>query len=131
RGRCPGRPTASPDPIDPGSGRMIPPPLPMRSRSPPLAFASTLASARAPVRALVLAAALAVALAAAARAEEARVTLLHTTDLHGALTPWDYLEDRPAVPGLTKVATLVRALREGGPPAVLVDAGDCIQGGVE
>src|SRR5262249_23755527 len=61
----------------------------------------------------------------------ARVTLLHTTDLHGALTPWDYLEDRPAVRGLTKVATLVRAIREEGPPTVLLDAGDCIQGGIE
>src|SRR5437899_5445624 len=38
--------------------------------------------------------------AAPARAETAHVTLLHTTDLHGALTDYDYLADRPANRGL-------------------------------
>ena len=85
----------------------------------------------APAFALAVGVALALATCAPARSEEARVILLHTTDLHGALTPWDYLEDRPAARGLTKVASLVRTIREEGPPTLLLDAGDCIQGGIE
>jgi len=98
----------------------------MRIRRPPLACAPF-----ACVRAAAVTLALATALTAPARAEETRVILLHTTDLHGALTPWDYLEDRPAVRGLTRVASLVRTIREEGPPTLLLDAGDCIQGGIE
>jgi len=64
-----------------------------------------------------------------AHAEEARVTLLHTTDLHGALTGYDYLADRPAARGLTRIATLIKRARADGVPSLLVDAGDCIQGG--
>jgi 2',3'-cyclic-nucleotide 2'-phosphodiesterase/3'-nucleotidase len=65
----------------------------------------------------------------AAGADEARLVVLHTTDLHGALTGWDYLEDRPAARGLTRIAPLVRAIRGEGAPVLLLDAGDAIQGG--
>jgi 2',3'-cyclic-nucleotide 2'-phosphodiesterase / 3'-nucleotidase / 5'-nucleotidase len=65
---------------------------------------------------------------AAARAEEARLTVLHTTDLHGALTDWDYLGDRPAPRGLARVATMVRRVRAEGGPVLLLDAGDAMQG---
>jgi 2',3'-cyclic-nucleotide 2'-phosphodiesterase / 3'-nucleotidase len=75
--------------------------------------------------------ALLLALAVPARAEQAHVTLLHTTDLHGALDGWDYLTDRPAARGLTRVATLVRRARAEGTPTLLLDAGDAIQGGIE
>ena len=57
----------------------------------------------------LLALALLIAWPAAVRAEEARLTVLHTADLHGALTAWDYLADRPAPRGLARVATLVRS----------------------
>lgn len=67
-------------------------------------------------------------LAAPARAEEARITLLHTTDLHGALTAYDDLADRPANRGLVKIATLVSAARREGPPVLLLDAGDATAG---
>ena len=64
-----------------------------------------------------------------AAAETARVTLLHTTDLHGALTDYDYAADRPAPRGLVRIATLVRGIRAENPATLLLDAGDAIQGG--
>jgi len=68
-------------------------------------------------------------LAREARSETARLTVLHTTDLHGALTAYDYLADRAAPVGLVRIATLVRAARAGGQPVLLLDGGDAIQGG--
>ena len=65
----------------------------------------------------------------AAHAETARLIVLHTTDLHGALTAYDYLADRPAPLGLVRIANLVRAARAEGPPVLLLDDGDVIQGG--
>ena len=62
------------------------------------------------------------------RADQARLTILHTADLHGTLTAWDYLADRPAARGLARVATLVRDVRTEGSPVLLLDSGDAMQG---
>ncbi len=85
-----------------------------------------------PSRPLRLAALLALLtlVAPPARAETTTITLLHTADLHGALDEYDYAADRPAKRGLVRVGALVRNARETSPGAVLLlDAGDCIQGG--
>ena len=66
---------------------------------------------------------------AAAKPARVEVTVLHTTDLHGHLLPWDYTTGKPdPEAGLSKVATLVKKVRAEVPNVVLVDAGDCIQG---
>jgi len=63
------------------------------------------------------------------RAEEAHLVLLHTTDLHGSLSARDLATGKPGRRGLERLATLIRAARAEGLPTVLVDDGDCIQGG--
>src|SRR5262245_48435896 len=79
-------------------------------------------------RRLALALALVLSAPTALQAEEARLTILHTSDLHGALDGWDYMAGRPAARGLTKVATLVAGIRAEGVPTLLLDAGDAMQG---
>ncbi len=67
-------------------------------------------------------------LALAAQTQQARVTLLATTDLHGNLYPYDYYTARPADRGLAKLATLIEAARRDNPASLLIDVGDTIQG---
>lgn len=57
-----------------------------------------------------------------------KVTILQTTDLHGSLLPWDYARGREESHGLARVATRIRAIRKEVPGALLLDAGDTIQG---
>lgn len=60
--------------------------------------------------------------------ERARVTVLATTDLHGRVFPINYGNNQPSADGLARIATLVRAARQGAPDLLLVDCGDTIQG---
>jgi len=69
-----------------------------------------------------------VASACAAFSEEAHVTVLATTDMHGNIYPWDYLSGKPSERGLARIATLVAEQRKTARNALLVDAGDTIQG---
>jgi len=68
-------------------------------------------------------------LAGAVQAEDARVLILHTTDLHGAFDAWDYGADAPTAKGLTRIGTLVKRARTENAGVLLLDAGDCLQGG--
>jgi 2',3'-cyclic-nucleotide 2'-phosphodiesterase/3'-nucleotidase len=63
-----------------------------------------------------------------ARAREARITVLATSDLHGNVLPWDYLSGEPVRRGLASIATIINRERNSAPGALLVDAGDTIQG---
>jgi 2',3'-cyclic-nucleotide 2'-phosphodiesterase (5'-nucleotidase family) len=75
----------------------------------PLLFAASLAVAQAP--------------------DTAHVVLVATTDVHGRVTAWDYLADRAAPSGLTRVASIIDSLRRRYPGQVVaLDAGDLLQG---
>src|SRR5580765_1732061 len=66
--------------------------------------------------------------ALAADEQKLTVRVLHTTDLHGALSAWDDWADRPAARGLEKVAPLIHAARADSVPTLLLDAGDALFG---
>ncbi len=63
-----------------------------------------------------------------AKAEEARISILATTDLHGNLLPYDYYTARPVDRGLAKIASLIQDARSQNPNNLLIDCGDTIQG---
>lgn len=68
------------------------------------------------------------AAASAAPGTAVRITILATTDLHGNVFPYDYLTGKASERGLASIATLIQAERKSAPEALLVDAGDTIQG---
>jgi 2',3'-cyclic-nucleotide 2'-phosphodiesterase/3'-nucleotidase len=55
------------------------------------------------------------------------LTVVETTDLHGALFPYDFKTDKPKDTSLANVATLVGDLRKQG-EVLLLDCGDNLQG---
>lgn len=65
--------------------------------------------------------------ASQAFAEKVSITMLETSDIHGAISPYDYATDKETDNGLAKVATVVKAERTKDPDLLLFDAGDCLQ----
>ena len=67
---------------------------------------------------------------AADRTETVALTVLHTSDLHGAVLPFNDFANRPFARGsLAQVATLVDEIRAGsGHPVLVLDSGDSLQG---
>ncbi|MFN8589567.1 MAG: hypothetical protein U0704_17405 [Candidatus Eisenbacteria bacterium] len=51
------------------------------------------------------------AAAGAHAAETVKLTVLHTTDVHGSLLPWDDLLERPVNRGLALAATRIAKVR--------------------
>ena len=60
----------------------------------------------------------------------ARLTILHTSDLHGSVLPFNDFANRPTMRGsLAQVATAVTEIRESATnPVLVLDSGDTIQG---
>ncbi len=62
-------------------------------------------------------------------ADTVRLVLVASTDLHGHVTAWDYVQNVPARDGLVRAATIIDSLRDRYPgQVILVDAGDALQG---
>ena len=63
------------------------------------------------------------------RAEPATLTLtiVETSDVHGAFFPYDFIERRPMRGSLARVSSYLKRLRSQG-PVVLLDNGDILQG---
>jgi len=61
-------------------------------------------------------------------AQEVRLQVFMTGDLHGRILPQDTYTLQPSNQGWAKLATLIRGLRAGNPNTVGVDCGDATQG---
>ena len=62
------------------------------------------------------------------QAQEARIQILGTTDLHGHVLAQDTYSLQPASQGWAKVTTLIRRQKALNPNTILVDCGDTLQG---
>lgn len=62
------------------------------------------------------------------RAQETRLQVLSTTDLHGHVMPEDAYSLQPVNLGWAKLATLIRQRKALNPNTLLLDSGDTIQG---
>jgi len=62
------------------------------------------------------------------QAQEARIQILGTTDMHGHVMAEDTFSLQPANQGWAKITTLIRRQQALNPNTILVDCGDTIQG---
>ncbi|GMQ45319.1 2',3'-cyclic-nucleotide 2'-phosphodiesterase [Vibrio sp. 10N] len=69
------------------------------------------------------------AMAGSAMADEIKLRIIETTDIHTNVMDYDYYKDKPSQKiGLTRAATLVKEARGEVTNSVLVDNGDLLQG---
>ncbi|GAL37804.1 2',3'-cyclic-nucleotide 2'-phosphodiesterase [Vibrio maritimus] len=69
------------------------------------------------------------AMAGPAMADEIKLRIIETTDIHTNVMDYDYYKDKPSQKiGLTRAATLVKEARGEVTNSVLVDNGDLLQG---
>lgn len=54
--------------------------------------------------------------------------IIHTTDVHGNLFAYDFINDRPGRGSYARVSSYVQELREANQQVVLLDGGDILQG---
>ncbi len=60
--------------------------------------------------------------------EKQNIIILETTDLHGVILPYDYIEKEPLDASLANSASYIRSLRNNDNPVFLLDNGDNLQG---
>lgn len=65
---------------------------------------------------------------ACATDEEKHIVILETTDLHGVIMPYDYIEKTTLDASLANTSTYIRSLRYEGQSVILLDNGDNLQG---
>lgn len=56
------------------------------------------------------------------------VTILQTTDLHGVILPYDFIEKKEMEVSMAGISTYVKKARKGKNPVILLDNGDNLQG---
>lgn len=56
------------------------------------------------------------------------IRIVHTTDVHGRLFPYDLVNDQPSDGSYARVAAYVQELKESNQEVLLLDAGDILQG---
>lgn len=62
------------------------------------------------------------------RNEKQNIIILETTDLHGVILPYDYIEKEPLEASLANSASYIRSLRNQDNSVFLLDNGDNLQG---
>ena len=62
------------------------------------------------------------------RVTQHKLRILHTTDVHGNIFPYDFLNDRPGSGSMSRLSTVLREVRRTDPETLLLDAGDLLQG---
>ncbi len=66
---------------------------------------------------------------ARAAANQAHLRIMETTDIHVNLLPYDYYADKPNdTMGLSRTASLIKAVRDEATNSMLIDNGDLLQG---
>ncbi|MDO4789629.1 MAG: 5'-nucleotidase C-terminal domain-containing protein [Porphyromonas sp.] len=56
------------------------------------------------------------------------LTILHTTDIHGSVFPYNFIQDEPLGGSYSRIATYVDSVRGADKNMILLDAGDILQG---
>lgn len=56
------------------------------------------------------------------------LTFIETSDIHGAIYPYDFVNAKPLATSLAQVASLIAEERAANPNLVLLDNGDSLQG---
>lgn len=56
------------------------------------------------------------------------LTFIETSDIHGAIYPYDFVNAKPMAASLAQVASLIEEERQSNPNLVLLDDGDSLQG---
>jgi 2',3'-cyclic-nucleotide 2'-phosphodiesterase/3'-nucleotidase len=60
--------------------------------------------------------------------KEKKLTLIETTDLHGVIFPFDFIENKDINASLANSASYMKSIREKKENLVLLDNGDNLQG---
>lgn len=68
------------------------------------------------------------AIVSCGRSGKNSITILFTTDLHGAILPYDFIEKKDMDVSLASISTYVNNVRKEGSPVILLDNGDNLQG---
>lgn len=63
-----------------------------------------------------------------ARMEQPMITVLETTDIHGVILPYDYIEKKDIDESLASAATYIKDVRRKAQNVILLDDGDNLQG---